>query len=462
MAGPFALVRDTPMTDAAPSAPRLAGRLRDAPVVKVALIGVLVLVLLFPLLLVHETITERHGRHRAAVAEIGFAWGRPQALVGPVVVVPYVEERRDADGKTTLVRQRLWVFPERLEIAARLDPEVRYRGLFEAVVYRAEATVRAAFTLPDLAALAGPRARIEPRDAFIAVGLHDPRSIDPGFALQVDGGSVPAAPDGGLRTAGLAWLRAPLAAGAGTAGSTFQVGFDMRFNGSESLSFAPVGKETRATLAGAWPGPSFTGAFLPADRRVDPDRFEARWAVSWFGRGYGEAWVGGEQGDPGPALEQSLFGTTLLQTVGAYRLVERAAKYGILFLGLTFAVYLMFELRGRLRIGLVSYGLVGLSICLFYVLLLALSEPLGFAPAYGIAAAAVVLQASLYTMAVARSPARGLVFGGLLGALYGVLFVLLGLESYALLLGAVLLFAALSAVMWLTRRIDWSPGGTGA
>ncbi|BBK34324.1 inner membrane protein [Stella humosa] len=446
------------MTAAGPVSP-IPARLRGGPAVKVVLVGMLVFALLIPLFLVHDAIQERHGRHREAVAEIGFAWGRPQALVGPVLVVPYAEDRKDTDGRVVTLRHRLFLFPERLEVAGELAPEVRYRGLFEAVVYRADVKVRASFTQPDLQALAGPRARIEPREAYLAVGLSDPRSIDPGFALTVDGRAVATAPDSGLRSGSLSWLRGALPVEADGTGRSFAVAFDMRFNGSERLLFAPLGKDTRATLGGAWPSPSFTGAFLPTDRRVTDDRFDASWAVSWFGRGFGESWAGGEAGDPGQTLEASLFGATLLQTVSPYRLVERAAKYGILFLVLTFAVYLLFELKGGLRIGIVSYGLVGLSLCLFYILLLALSEPFGFAPAYGAAALAVVVQASLYTSAVSRSLGRGALFGGLLAGLYGVLFVLLGLESYALLLGAVLLFAALSAVMYLTRRIDWQARG---
>ncbi|BBK40153.1 cell envelope integrity protein CreD [Allostella vacuolata] len=448
------------MTAIGPAGPA-SPRFRDQPALKVVLVGMLVFLLLFPLFLVHETIQERHGRHREAVAEIGFAWGRPQALVGPVLVVPYVEDRRDSEGRVTTIRHRLLVFPERLEVTGELAPEVRYRGLFEAVVYRADARVRAAFSRADLAALAGPRARIEPRSAFLAVGLTDPRSIDPGFALAVDGAAVATAPDSTLRIAGLSWLRAAMPVDAEAGGRDFAVAFDMRFNGSEKLQFAPLGKETRASLGGAWGSPSFTGAFLPAERRIAARRFDASWAISWFGRGFGESWATGAAGDPSGALEGSLFGATLLQAVGPYRLVERAAKYGILFLGLTFAVYFLFEMRGGLRIGIVSYGLVGLSLCLFYILLLALSEPLGFAPAYGMAALAVVVQASLYTAAVARSIRRGALFGGLLAALYAALFLLLGLESYALLLGAVLLFAALSAVMYLTRRTEWSFPPTG-
>lgn len=439
------------MSDAPHTRHAAIERLGQAPAVRLLLISGLIVVLLVPLFLVQETIGERSARHREAVNEVGLAWGRPQALVGPVLVVPYVEERRDSDGRTVAVRRRLWLFPERLEIAARLAPEIRYRGLFEAVVYRARAAVRAEFTVPDLAALAGGRGRVDPGEAFLAVGLSDPRSVDPAFVLQVDGAPVAAAPDRTAQSGGLAWLRASLPVGGAGAASRLAVAFEIGFNGSERLAFAPVGKVTDATLEGAWADPSFSGAFLPVERQVAADGFRARWAVGWFGRGYGETWDGGEQGDPAAALAASFFGTTLLQPVSPYRQVERAAKYGILFIVLTFAVYFLFETRSRVRIGLVAYGLVGLALCLFHVLLLALSEPLGFAAAYAAAAAAVVVQASGYTAAISRSIARGLLFGGLLAGLYGILYVLLGLESYALLLGAALLFAALSAVMWLTR-----------
>lgn len=426
---------------------------------KVVLIGFLIVVLMLPLWLVFDAIHERQARYEAAVDEIGAAWGRPQHLAGPILVVPYVKTVTHANGRTETQRHEAYALPRTLAIAAKAAPELRYRGLFQAVVYSVELTVEGQFERPDLSALMAEDVQILWSDARAMIGIADPRSIQAGAALDWGGRKLALEPEAGTRIAE-AMTSSLMARGidlAGVAvGEALPFALSLRLNGSRALRFAPFGRETSVTMSAAWPAPSFLGAFLPVERTITDSEFSARWSMAHFGRGYGQLWTSRESGRPlDAAIAASLFGVELIQAVTPYRQVERSAKYGVLFLALTFLVFFLFEVVSRLRIHAIQYGLVGLALCLFYLLLLSLAEHLGFALAYALSAAAVVAQTTLYAWTVTRATRSTLLFGALLAGLYAFLYVVLQMELYSLLSGAVALFATLSAVMYFTRKIDW-------
>lgn len=227
----------------------------------------------------------------------------------------------------------------------------------------------------------------------------------------------------------------------------------LKLNGSEKISFLPLGRDSKVTLTAPWKSPSFFGAYLPAERTIGEQGFDASWRVSYLGRSYGQIW---NSVDADSRLRErvytGVFGVNFLQTVTPYRETERAIKYGILFIALTFVMYLMFEMISGKPIHLLQYGAVGLSLCVFYLLLLSLSEQLGFFWAYAISAAAIVGQTSAYTLGATRRPQFAFGFGAGLGGLYAFLYVLMQMESYSLLSGAVALFLVLSALMWMTRN----------
>jgi inner membrane protein len=196
------------------------------------------------------------------------------------------------------------------------------------------------------------------------------------------------------------------------------------------------------------------GRYLPASQTIDQGGFSAKWSISYLGRSYGQLWDGASSTEPAPrTVLESAFGVTLLNPVDAYRETDRAIKYGIMFIALTFAACLIFELVGDTRPSLAQYGLIGLSLCIFYLLLLSLSEQVGFGLAYLVSAAAVVAQAAMYNWALQRRRAPALAFGTILAGLYGGLYGLLQLEDVALLAGSLLLFAVLSLAMWFTRNL---------
>ncbi|WP_439815242.1 cell envelope integrity protein CreD [Zavarzinia sp. CC-PAN008] len=425
---------------------------------KAILIGALIIVMLLPLLMVQDVISERQYRYRDAGAEIGASWGKPQSLAGPVLAIPYVVLREDDKGKVERLRYEAYALPEALDVKAELKPQMLYRGLFQAVVYTVSLKAAGQFARPDLTGVVPPEAEVLWREASILVGVSDPRSIQATVALRWGDAAIPFEPAtvavAGLPPSVLKARLPPLDTLAREVEVPFA--FDLELNGSDNLSILPVGKQNTVAVQAPWASPSFFGAFLPEEREVTEAAFSARWSVSYFGRGYGQAWTDQTAtGDLAQAMAESRLGVALIDTVTPYQQVERSAKYGILFLVLTFLVYFLFELVSGARIHVIQYGLLGLALCVFYLLLLSFSEQWGFGLAYLASAGAVVLQTTTYTLATVRKRGNALLFGVLLAWLYGFLYLVLQLESMALMVGSIALFAALSAVMWFTRRIDW-------
>lgn len=438
------------------------GQALASPTVKLFLVGALLLVMLIPHLMVAVVIEEREARQVEVQNEIAASWGPAQTALGPLLVVPYrVSVPRQVGepvGPPHVRRGAVTVAPTRLRAEARLSPETRRRGLFEAIVYGAEVSTEGTFSVPPLAD-PEPGAELLWREAHLVAGASDLRSL---------GGEGPR----------LSWDGGPLAEGSGDAagGALACHGFDlvrweagltgpppadraipfrlaMSLRGTASFRVAALARRTDLDLSGAWATPSFGGASLPVRSEVTDTEFRAAWA-----HGSGQPVVRAAGGDPchEARLSQGGVGVTLLEAVPTYRMVSRASKYAVMFLALSFLTYALFELVGRARIHLVQYGLLGCSVVLFPLLLLAFGEPMGFAAGYALGSALVAAQASLYTWSVTRSARLAGLFAAVLGALFAFLFVVLSLETYALLAGAVALFGALSLVMVATRRVDWT------
>jgi inner membrane protein len=407
------------------------------------LLAALTLVLNIPLGLVGGVIADRQSHEREAAGNIAESWGRAQTFVGPMIVLPY----RPAEGNWV---RALTLLPEQLSINGKIVPEQRRRGLFSVTVYTTSLDVVAEFNTGAVRDLLSEGQWIDWPAARLNLGLSDAKSID-ATLVDVDGKSVEWTPEAPTP---LASLKAPLAAADLAGRQTLTVRFRVGFAGSDRISFVPLGRRTTASIASTWPSPSFSGRYLPTEQTVDKDGFSARWTISSLGRGYGQLWDGAGKTDPSAhTVLGSAFGLTLLNPINAYRETDRAIKYGIMFIGLTFAACLLFELTTGTQPRAAQYGLIGLSLCVFYLLLLSFSEQIGFGPAYLASAAAVVSQASVYTWALQRRPLPAAAFGALLAGLYGGLYGLLRLEEASLLAGSLLLFVVLSVAMWLTRNL---------
>jgi len=460
------------------------GAAERSPGMKLGLAILIAFLLSVPLFMTWFIVYDRQLQSEYAAATITEGWSGPQVMSGPLLVIPYrtnavetVTENGHEVTRTHEVWRKLTLSPEASDIATRVRPELRRRSIYEVVVYGAETSGQARFVMPaDLSRLGLDVGQMDLSRAELRFGLSDPRGLGANPGVTVDGQALRLQPGGAEGAPGFfAWIDAgPLA------GRPIRIDYRYAFRGTGSLGLAPRAGDTRWHVQAPWPSPSFQGSFLPVDRRVDAQGFDATYRVGNLALGQPLAAV--DQDGPAVAdiartadeatraadaaargarnagVATSPVQISLLQTVDLYDQVNRASKYGFLFIGFTFLAFLMFDIIGGVRVSPVEYLLVGVSLILFFVLLLALAEIIGFPPAYALAAAAITLLNTAYSAAVLKSWRRAGFIGVLLAALYGVLYVLLSLEAYSLLIGSLLLFLALAAVMYATRNLNWGGG----
>ncbi len=425
---------------------------------KMMMIALLTLLLLIPVAFISSIIDERQSTNRSAVAEIGHSWGDPQKLGGPILVVPYKLRLLDDKGTQRVVVHRLFILPEELKIDTVLLPEKRRRGIYETAVYRVEVECSGQFSLDAISQLRIPPGDLLWDDATLVVGIPDMRGITEAVSLSFassDGYFSPGTQNVSFFPSGIHAQMEKL--DTHNAGQPFPFSFSLSLNGSQDLSFLPLGKETRVTVRSSWADPSFSGAFLPSERHVTSDGFDATWAISYFGRNYPQFWSSASANPTtiDEAVRQSSFGVRLLIPVDFYHQVTRAAKYGILFIALTFLVFFLHEVFNPIRIHPLQYLLVGFALCLFYLLLLSASEYLSFGLSYLLGGTATVILITGYTSVILKNRLRSLGMGLTLFGLYLYLYILLQIEEYALLIGSIGLFAVLAVIMYITRHVDW-------
>lgn len=439
-----------------------------SPVLKMVFVLFLVLLLLIPLAMVRSVIQERQRRYDTVLYEVSDLWGRPQTATGPVLTVPYRVTWEDRDGKvhSSICMSRF--LPETLSFQAQVLPEVRNRGIYEVVVYRLDLSMQGEFRKPDLDQWQIAAEDVLWEDAYLSIGITDPRGIREGLGINWQGEvldlepgtRLPASDPSGTFQGGMlaTGVHVPLPGLADDAGdTTYPFSLPLELNGSRFLGFMPLGKVTRVELRSPWPDPSFSGAFLPVDRDVRADGFDALWEVSYFGRSYPQSWreIEGQDSSPWNQMRDSVFGVELLIPVDLYQKTERSVKYAVLFLLLTFLGFFLFEVFRSKAVHPFQYLLVGCALCLFYLLLLSLSEHVPFALAYGLSATATIGLIYGYARAILDGGGAAALMAAVLIGLYGYLYVLLQVQDFALLLGSLALFLILAVVMYITRRIDW-------
>jgi inner membrane protein len=434
------------------------------------------LALTIPLFSVWLLVYDRQTQSTEATQSITAGWGGPQALTGPVLVIPYratatetVVENGQSVTRTNQVNRELTLAAETAQLSTQIDPQVRKRSIYEAVVYDAKVKGSARFALPpDLARTGVDPATMDLSRAELRFSLSDPRGLGANPSVLAGGRPLRLLPGGGSNGGRgfFAWIDAT-----GLTAQPIAVEYAYGFRGNAALSLAPQAGDTRWTVHSSWPSPSFGGDFLPATRTVGPKGFDAGYQVGNLALGrslVSTAEAGASASAPPPSRDPTtsvassdMNGSlqtaqiSLIQPVDLYSQVNRATKYGFLFIGFTFLALLMFDVIGGVRVSAVEYLLMGAALVLFFVLLLAFAEVIGFMPAYILASAAIAGLNTAYSAAVLGSWRRAAYIGALLIALYAVLYILLSLEAFSLLIGSLLLFAALAGVMYATRRIDW-------
>ncbi|MDH4162481.1 MAG: cell envelope integrity protein CreD [Nitrospirota bacterium] len=415
---------------------------------KIASIGILILLLLIPAGMIQNLIHERQSRRDSVVNEISEKWGNNQTITGPFITVPFKTFFKDDKGKTQFNLNYLHIMPELLDVTGEIKPEVRYRSLFEAVLYNIKLQFSGNFKLPPKSQLNIDQTNILWDKAYLSLGITDMRGIQDKIVINFNGAAYSASP--GLKTtdlaeAGVGTLIRPL-----TQNEPNKFTFALNLNGSEQISFIPVGESNTVRINSSWPSPSFNGAFLPTTREVKKDGFSANWKILHLNRNYPQFWEGAQY-----KVTPSAYGVQLILTADIYQKSTRLAKYSIMFLVFTFAAFFFSEIINKRRVHPIQYILIGMAILIFYTLVLSLSEYMHFNFAYVLSAVAVTFMISGYAKAIVSNSRFAYTIFGILTILYSYLFIVLQLEDYALIMGSIGLLIILAVVMYMTRKINW-------
>ncbi|QDG74702.1 cell envelope integrity protein CreD [Labrenzia sp. PHM005] len=436
--------------------PRLPAFLKS-PAVKCVLIGLLTIVLLLPSTLVWILVEERADRARDVATDIARSWGGTQTVNGPYLVIPFTETVPVGEGEKHKqeVRHRTAVlFPERLEITGEIDVEERRKSIYKLPVYQGKFALTGRFSAPPpgmFEPVHGGTIAIAAGKAAVVLGISDVRALRSEVALNVrksaavqfEPGLGPFAKHGG------SGINAAILPAVWQKGFSFEMA--LQLNGSRSIYVAPAGQTTAVKLQSDWPHPGFTGAFLPENREITETGFEAAWTIPYLARGIPKMLETSTL-----PLSDKVMGVKFVEPVNFYQTISRSLKYAIGFISLTFLAVFVLEIRSAWQFHWIQYGLVGIALIIFYLMLLALSEHIGYGPAYLIAASAATVLNTVYVGTSLKSRGAGVIMALVLGGVFGALYALMREQDYALLIGAMIAFAALAVTMFATQKIDWT------
>ncbi|MBI9066499.1 MAG: cell envelope integrity protein CreD [Salinivirgaceae bacterium] len=414
---------------------------------KLIVIGILFLLLMIPTSMIRSLIRERENRRDEVFREINSKWGNSQTIKGPVISIPYKYHYKEDDKNKTTIEFAHFL-PENLTIKGDIHPEERYRSIYKVIVYNSVLHFSGNFKDLSFDSWKINQKDILWDEAYICIGIPDMRGINTEINIAMNENSYTVDP--GVRSNDLikSGVSAPIKIN--TKDSVHNFSFTLDVNGSETINFVPLGKTTNVAIQSVWTTPSFSGAFIPDNREISKDGFTADWKILHLNRNYPQKWRGAKY-----KINNSAFGVDLLLPVDHYLKSERAIKYAIMFIALTFLVFFFTEILNKKRIHPIQYLLIGIGLLIFYSLLISLSEHISFGWSYLIASTAIVTLITLYTKSTIGRIRITLTVFAILVALYVFLYTLLQLEDYSLLMGSIGIFVALSLVMYLSRKVDW-------
>lgn len=418
---------------------------KDSITVRIVIIIGIIVVLVIPLLMIQSLINERQEYRNKAENEIYKSWAGKQIAAGPILTVEKEFVNVNKEGDKIINRTFTNYLPEQLNIECELIPEIRYRGIYEVVIYKTHLKITGNFPKfeNDNESENIPRTVTQ----YVSFNISDLRGIEENVKLKMNDNDLTVIP--GLRNQRI-----------------FKNGFvsyldfkddtelnftaEITLRGSNSIEFVPLGKMTKVEVKSNWNNPSFTGAFLPNSRNVNESGFTASWKINHFNREFPQVW-----NNQSYQVFQSTFGVKLLMPVDEYQKTMRTSKYGIMIIILTFVSFFLIEIFSKKVIHPVQYLLVGLSLVIFYSLLLSISEYIVFKYSYILSSVLVILLIGLYIKSIYSSMKISLIITSILILFYGFMFVILQLQELALLFGNIALFVVLAVIMYLTRKLNW-------
>ncbi|MCY4233249.1 MAG: cell envelope integrity protein CreD [Bacteroidetes bacterium] len=411
-------------------------------------IALITLILMIPLAIIGDLINDRSETRKETMTEIGEEWSGKQTLTGPVIVVPVTNSGylTNSTGNVSRTIQHTFFLPDTLIISGTVKPEIRYRGIYQTILYTSDLTISGTFSEVDLSRWSVNEEDIRWQEAYVAFGITDMRGVKE--EIIVHWADTTVAFESGIQNA-VTLAPAGVSAHVDVKQSN-DFSFNLKLDGNDELMFIPVGKTTRVNLTSSWDSPSFQGAFLPDERSINDDGFSASWQVLELNRAFPQSWRGTAE----VLLDESAFGLSLYPPVDQYRKTQRSTRYGFLLIGLTLLFFFLTELRIGLRAHPFQYILVGFDLCLFFLLLLSIGGHMAFNYAYLISSIATIGLAALYAGSIYRSTMIGIITAGILTLLYLFIFMILHLQDYALFVGSIALYFLLALTMYLTRNFS--------
>jgi inner membrane protein len=410
---------------------------------KILLLAFLGLFLLIPLEMIKSIIGERQKTSENVKKEIALQWAGQQTVSGPVLNIPVLvfPSKKDAEPYKTVFH----LMPESLSVKGDISTEKRHRSIYQAVVYTAGLNITGDFVITEM--ITGEKNEILWNEAYYTMGISDNRGIKGGVSLKTDTVTLEAIP--GLKDTDVFGTGISFPVKLKDDLKTIPFSVNIKISGSEGLSFSPVGKTTEISLMSKWNSPGFKGNFLPVERSITETGFNAKWLVTNLNRNFPQSWSGNAYNPIGDS-----FGVDFILPVDHYQKSLRSAKYGILFIALTFLALIFAEMATKENIHVFQYLLVALGLVLFFSLLNALSEYTGFNIAYLISASSTIILISYFLRNLFNKRLTVLMVSGLLIFLYSFIFILLTLNDYAYLAGNIGLFVLLAVTMWLSVKFD--------
>ena len=421
---------------------------------KIGAIVFITILLLIPTSMIKDLINERESTQNETIKEVGSKWGEEQTISGPFISIPYYRyikefSKKDSAEMVVQIKEYLHILPTQLNIKGNINPEKRYRGIYEIVVYNSKLNISGIFNKIDLAAI-----DIQPKDilfdkAEFVVGINDLRGIEEQVSLTWNKETISFNPGVSSNDVVGSGINALLSLDQNDS-SSYNFSLNLDLKGSQLLYFTPVGKTTDINLSSEWSNPSFNGAFLPDKREVSEKGFTANWNVLHLNRNYPQIWISNRH-----SISNSSFGIDLLLPIDNYQKSYRSIRYAILFIGFTFLVFFFIEVLNKVFIHPIQYILVGVALIVFYTLLLSISEHLKYNLAFIVSAIATLILIVGYVQAILKSGKLTMLISGILTVLYSFIFVIIQLQDYALLIGSIGIFIILGLVMYFSRKIDW-------
>jgi inner membrane protein len=438
---------------------------RNVALIKGFFIGFLIFLLLIPTFMIQSLITEREGRKGEAVREVSSKWGNNQQLIGPILRIPYYEiskiEKLNTAGKKEIEQTKNLAFayflPDKLSITGNLNPEKRNRGIYDIVVYRSKLNFTGNFSEISFEKLNILPENIVWKDAAMLLTISDFRGIEEEVSFNWNGKNSTFNSGGKLsfgENGEISGILTPvLLENEGKDNNNFN--FQVSLKGSESLDFIPVGKTTEVNLKSNWQNPSFSGAFLPDKRTISEQGFSASWKVLHLNRDFPQYWTNLTPS----TINSASFGVKLITPNDNYQKSSRSAKYAILIISLTFMAFFFIEIINRKKVHPFNYILIGLALCIFYTLLISISEFLNFNQAYFLSTLMTLGLIFLYSKSIFGDKRPAAIISLVMFTLYSFIFVIIQLEDTALLIGSLGLFIILAITMYVSRKIDWQNVG---